>query len=130
MHQFSGKSQRGNGRGRTLGFPTANIVLDDPTLRPGAGIYAGWVTIDDQAAKHLGVLHVGPRPTYNDPTLMVEIHLLDFPDRDLYGHHFHVQGLTYIRDIKKFESEADLMVAITADCEAAREILSKQKEEL
>src|SRR5690606_42050356 len=83
-HRLRGAVVRGDGRGRTLGFPTANVAAG-PVLRPPSGVYAVRVGLDDADALRPAVANLGTRPTFGDgdaPTL--EVHLLGFAG-DLYG---------------------------------------------
>lgn len=125
MRQFTGISHPGDGRGRNLGFPTANITLDNPADRPADGIYACFVQINNDPNQLLGVMHVGPRPTF-DASATVEVYILDFPDRDLYGSRFTIRPVAKIRDIAKFTNTANLIAVMHQDCQQARELLTKQ----
>jgi riboflavin kinase/FMN adenylyltransferase len=122
MRQFTGTSHRGDGRGRSLGFPTANIVVDEPLDRPGDGVYACLVQLNTDPPQLMAVMHVGPRPTF-DANATVEIYILDFPDQDLYGQHFTVTPQYKLRDIAKFTTTEKLITAIQQDCQNARELL-------
>ena len=81
-YAIEGVVQRGDARGRALGYPTANIELGD-YQRPRYGIYAVRVTLDD-GSEHPGVASLGIRPTFQPPQELLEAHLFDF-DGDLYG---------------------------------------------
>jgi riboflavin kinase/FMN adenylyltransferase len=111
----------GDGRGRTLGFPTANILLEERKKAPADGIYACWAKLFGEVWP--AVLHVGPRPTFIGTTSTVELYLLDFPDRDLYGEIIAFCCVTWIREIEKFNSSEELIAAINQDCERARKVL-------
>jgi len=117
-----GKVARGAGRGKKLGFPTANLELDDTTLRPAPGVYAGWVRLVDDADLPAAV-HVGPAPTFNRQKSIVEVHLLDFPDTDLYEKTMSLRIVQRIRNIEKFATADELSAAIFNDCAVARSIL-------
>lgn len=112
---------RGDGRGRQLGFPTANLKLDREELRPADGIYAAWAEIENKI--HPAVAHVGPRPTFPGATATIEVHLLDFPDRDLYDQFLKIHFVQKIRDIARFDSVEELVAAIQQDCATARRVL-------
>lgn len=112
---------RGDGRGRALGFPTANLVAEDPSkLLPLEGIYA--VRADVDGAVHDGVMHLGPRPTYPGASETIEVHLFDFSG-DLYGRSLGVLWCERIRAVEKYADEATLVRAMEADCRAARRVL-------
>jgi riboflavin kinase/FMN adenylyltransferase len=120
--EIDGRVERGDQRGRTIGFPTANILLAD-YLRPAAGVYAVRAGIGRNGAWHDAVANFGRRPTFNGTDLRLEVHLFDFAG-DLYGQHLRVQLIDYIRPEQKFAGIEALKVQIAADAEAARGILA------
>jgi riboflavin kinase/FMN adenylyltransferase len=116
-----GRVVRGDGRGRALGFPTANLVLPDAAkLLPLEGIYA--VHADVDGADHDAVLHLGPRPTYPGAAESIELHVLDF-DGDLYGMELGLTFCDRLRGIDRFDGPDALVEAIAADCAAAKRVL-------
>ena len=117
-HDIDGRVVPGDGRGRQIGIPTANLELDAAIAVPARGVYVVSVTID--GAEHLAVANVGVRPTFNGSVELVEVHILDF-DRDLYGSTMRVRFLARLRDEQRFESVADLIDQIGRDIAAARE---------
>ena len=119
-YAIRGRVARGDGRGRQLGMPTANLELDDPNkLLPLPGIYA--VTVG--AVK--GVMHLGPRPTFVGAGPTIEVHLFDF-DRDLYHQTITVDVHGRIRGIEKFETIDELVAAMHEDARAARTLLAQR----
>lgn len=122
-YALRGTVARGSGRGRSIGFATANIEPDDPhTLLPLAGIYAVRATLPGHGPRlHQGALHLGPRPTFADAPSSVEVHLFDF-DRDLYGQELRIEFCSRLRDIQAFDSPDALADAIRADVAAARRV--------
>ena len=118
---IEGIVQKGDRRGRELGYPTANMVLGD-YQRPRYGIYAVRVTLDD-GSEHPGVASLGVRPTFDPPQELLETHLLDF-DGDLYGRKIEVGLHAFIRDEKKFDDIAGLVAEMTADEVTARRLLA------
>lgn len=114
---------RGEGRGRGLGFPTANLKLETEEHRPADGIYAVWAKLNNKT--YPAVAHVGPRPTFPGTTPTIEIHLLDFPDCDLYGQSLNVQIVKKLREIARFDHTKELVQAIQQDCAAARRVLQE-----
>jgi riboflavin kinase / FMN adenylyltransferase len=104
---------RGDGRGRELGFPTANLDLPEGLLVPPDGVYAGW-TRDRRAA-----VSIGTNPHFDGVERRVEAHLLDF-DGDLYGDRLVVELWSPIREQRRFDSLDELIAAIDADVERTR----------
>ncbi|MAF81192.1 hypothetical protein CL628_04230 [bacterium] len=117
-----GKVVRGAGRGRELGWPTANLELATPSLQPDEGVYAAWARVDN-GDRLPAAVHVGPAPTVNRTKSIFEVHLINFPDRDLYEMEFEVQIVERIRDVEKFDSLSDLTDAIANDCQVALKLL-------
>jgi riboflavin kinase/FMN adenylyltransferase len=93
----------GNRIGRTIGFPTANIQLEDPEkVIPGVGVYI--VTVDVEQISYKGMLYIGQRPTFGeDSVLRIEVHLLDFSG-DLYGKMLEISIKKFLRKDVKFDS--------------------------
>ena len=120
-YAIRGRVAKGDGRGRSLGMPTANLELDDPhKLLPLPGIYA--VTVGPVK----GVMHLGPRPTFVGAGPTIEVHLFDF-SKDIYHHTITVEVRAWIRGIEKFGSVDELVAAMNNDAAAAREVLGKSE---
>jgi riboflavin kinase / FMN adenylyltransferase len=118
---LSGTVMRGLQNGRKLGFPTANIhVNDEFKLIPKTGIYAVLVHYDSQVYK--GMLSIGFNPTFDGKEQTIEVNILDF-DKDIYGVNLTVEFVDYIRDEKKFGSVEALATAIAVDEKTTRQIL-------
>lgn len=116
-YSMRGTVVRGDGRGRELGFPTANLQLPSPRkLVPKSGVYAVRAWFNGYTGN--GLLHVGPRPTFPGAGPTIELHLLDF-EGDLYGRSVAVSLCDRIRDIARFESRKDLIAAMESDRAAA-----------
>ena len=115
-YAISGTVAAGAGRGRTLGFPTANVASDRPLLLP-TGVYLGRMTVDGRP--WVTVVNVGVRPTFGETTLAIEAHLLDFSG-DLYGLPVRLEFLERIRDEKRFGSVDELRAQIERDIAAVR----------
>ncbi|MEJ2539359.1 MAG: bifunctional riboflavin kinase/FAD synthetase [Gemmatimonadota bacterium] len=112
---------RGDGRGRQLGFPTANLSgFPSEKLLPPAGIYA--VMGITRRGIFKGALHLGPRPTFPGAPPSVELHLLDF-EGDLYGEPVRVDFVKYLRPVVPFVSVQELVNQMRADVEEARQVL-------
>jgi riboflavin kinase / FMN adenylyltransferase len=106
----------GDGRGRTLGFPTANLVPSDDLVCPGHGVYAAFA--NGQAA----AVNVGVRPTFETGRgLLVEAHLIDF-DGDLYGRILRIAFIGRLRGERRFPGVQELIDQMRRDVEAAREL--------
>jgi riboflavin kinase/FMN adenylyltransferase len=113
---IAGTVTSGAGRGRTLGFPTANIESDRPLL-VSRGVYWGRVHVGQ--TQYSAVVNVGVRPTFGETTLAVEAHLLDFTG-DLYGREVRLDFLDRIRDEMRFPSVEDLKAQVFRDIASAR----------
>lgn len=114
----------GAGRGRGLGIPTANLVVDERLLLPGNGVYAGWLRW--RGGRAPAVINVGLNPTFEDRDRpIVEAHALDF-DEDLYGQEVGVEFTRRLRDERPFESVEALMDQIHQDIAIARDLLKKR----
>jgi len=117
---IEGVVQRGDARGRELGFPTANVTLGD-YQRPRYGVYAVRVTLDD-GTEHPGVANLGVRPTFQPPQELLEAYLFGF-DGDLYGRRIEVALHAYIREERKFGDLDGLVAQMREDEAAARRLL-------
>ena len=113
-YSISGKVVVGAQRGRTLGFPTANILLDEPHKAvPKNGVYITKCSLDDET--HFGIMNIGYRPTFeNKHELVLEVHLLNF-NRDIYGKSMTIEFLKRLREEIKFESKDSLIHQIEMD---------------
>jgi riboflavin kinase/FMN adenylyltransferase len=120
-YAIAGVVQRGDRRGRELGYPTANLELGD-YLRPKYGIYAVRVTLDD-GTEHPGVASLGVRPTFEPPQELLEAHLFGF-EGDLYGREIGVALHAYIRDERKFDGVDALVAEMRNDEATARKLLA------
>jgi riboflavin kinase/FMN adenylyltransferase len=120
-YAIEGLVERGDARGRELGYPTANLQMGD-YQRPKYGIYAVRVTLDD-GTEHPGVASLGVRPTFDPPQELLEAHLFDF-DGDLYGRRIEVALHAYIREEVRFDSLEALAAQMREDEAEARRILA------
>jgi riboflavin kinase / FMN adenylyltransferase len=122
--EIEGRVEHGDQRGRTLGFPTANVAYRD-YLHPKKGVYAIRAGIDHGADTvwHDGVANFGNRPTFDKKGVMLEAHLFDFAG-DLYARHLRVALVDYIRPEQKFDGLEALKDQIKADSETARRLLA------
>jgi riboflavin kinase/FMN adenylyltransferase len=111
----------GDRRGRTLGFPTANLHLRPRLLMPPDGVYA--VSVEGEGATYPGVLNIGVRPTFGGRRRTVEVHLLDFTG-DLYRRWLVVRLIERLRGETAFAAPDALRAAIAADIATARRVLA------
>lgn len=122
-YSVSGVVVNGDGRGRTIGFPTANVELTEPFLIPALGVYAVRVTVEGQT--YNSVMNVGKKPTFvadlEQPTL--EAHLFDF-SRSIYGQQVTIDFISYLRPERKFSGVTELVVQIQQDAEQAKQLLN------
>ncbi len=116
-YSLTGVVVHGEGRGRHLGFATANLsVPQGEKLLPRQGIYA--VRAGFRSFFGVGLLHLGPRPTFRGSPPSIELHLLDF-EGDLYGEQVRVEFLKRLRDVQPFGSAAELVAQMQRDRKAA-----------
>ena len=115
---------KGDGRGRGLGFPTANLrVADGDKLIPPQGIYAVRAVL--RSGTYTGALHLGPRPTFQGSPPTIELHVLDF-DADIYGEEVRVDFIAHLREILPFASVAALVDQMKEDVENARAAVDEE----
>lgn len=115
-YQVIGIVAHGDGRGRALGFPTANLEVPATKLVPAEGVYA--VEAETLQGRFRGVMHIGNRPTFGRPPAL-EVHLLDFHG-ELYGQQLRVHFLKHLRGIIPFASQDELIARIHEDIALAR----------
>lgn len=113
----------GDQRGRTIGFPTANLQLED-IMHPAHGVYAVRARDEDSDVWWSGVANFGRRPTVNDRGPLLEVNLFDVSP-DLYGRKLRVQFIDFIRPEMKFSGLDELKAQIARDADAARQTLSE-----
>ena len=116
----AGEVVHGEKRGRTLGFPTANVALP-PGTRLAHGIYAVRVAVAPGII-HGGVASFGRRPTFDNGAPLLETFLFDFSG-DLYGRHIEIEFLDWIRGEERFETADDLVQAMERDADRARSVI-------
>jgi riboflavin kinase/FMN adenylyltransferase len=119
-HQFRAVVISGEGRGRQLGFPTANLRVSGHCAIPEGGVYAGYVRWGDK--RYPAVANIGYRPTFGEEEYTIEAHLLDF-DHDLYGQEVRLEFVERLRAERRFASVEALRAQIGEDIARAREIL-------
>lgn len=114
-----GRVQPGDKRGRTIGFPTANVSLEG-YLEPALGVYA--VRVEVGGKTYDGVANFGRRPTFDKKDVLLEVHIFDFAG-DIYGQQIIVSFVTYLRPELKFAGLDALKAQIAADSQTARNLL-------
>lgn len=117
-----GKIFRGDRRGHELGYPTANILLNN-SIHPAYGVYACLVQIEGDDTWHPAATNIGIRPMFEVSEGQIEAHILDFPDIDIYDKILRVRPIKRLRGEAKFDSLEDLIAQMAKDCDQAREIL-------
>lgn len=131
-HRVEGVVVRGDGRGRELGFPTANVAPPMFSAIPADGVYAAWFTVlgvgpvagpVEPGKRYPAAVSVGSNPTFSGRTRTVEAFVLD-ASADLYGQHVAVDFVERLRGMVKFDSIEDLLVAMDGDVARTREILA------
>lgn len=123
--RYTGIVVMGDQRGRTLGYPTANLTVPEGHACPADGVYAGWLTCLEKAdAEPMpAAISVGTNPTFDGVERRVETYVLDRTDLELYGCRIGVDFITRLRGQVKFDSLDDLIVQMDADVAAARAVL-------
>ena len=121
--EIEGRVARGEARGKSIGFPTANIPLG-AYLRPALGVYAVRAAIEQENGEIWldGVANIGVRPTFGGDGVVLEVFLFDFDD-DLYGKRLRVRLVDFLRPEKKFDGVDDLKAQIAQDSAKAQKIL-------
>jgi len=133
-HRVEGVVVHGDGRGRELGFPTANVAPPMYSAIPADGVYAAWFTVLGHGPvvgtvvpgeRYQAAVSVGTNPTFSGRTRTVEAFVLD-TEADLYGQHVGVDFVARIRGQERFGSVDDLITAMAGDTDRARTILAAQ----
>jgi riboflavin kinase/FMN adenylyltransferase len=121
----SGLVARGAQRGHKLGFPTANLDIDDRLLIPATGVYAA--RVHWESANHGGVVNIGTRPTFEDlEEPLLEAYILDFSG-DLYGRRLRVEFIERLRAEERFNNAESLIAQMEKDTAQARRVLEESE---
>jgi riboflavin kinase / FMN adenylyltransferase len=120
-HFLHGPVVHGRERGRTIGFPTANIQSRTECLPPD-GVYATRVVLEE--GSYPSITNIGMRPTFGEPARTIEAHIFNF-NRDIYGREVKLQVADRIRPERKFDSAQALAAQISSDLQRAKEILAE-----
>jgi len=120
-YSIEGEVVHGEGRGKKLGIPTANLKWDPIKAVPNQGVYATWAKVEN--LKHPSVTNIGIRPTFkSEMGKAIEVHLLG-TSQNLYGKKMEIELVQKLRDEKKFNGIEDLKNQIQKDCELAAQVL-------
>ena len=121
-YEVLGVVTAGDGRGKELGFPTANVRINSSVLLPADGVYAGWIELADGSI-HGTAISLGTRPHfYTDGNLLLEAHVLDF-DENLYEEEVRVRFVEHLRPQKKFDDLPSLINQLKLDVLKTKELL-------
>jgi riboflavin kinase / FMN adenylyltransferase len=121
-YRLRGTVGMGEQRGRTLGFPTANLG-QVATVVPGEGVYACRVTAPD-GSEYAGAANLGPNPTFAVQAMKIEVHVIDF-EGDLYGQELRVEFLKRLRETRRFAGVAELVDQLKRDVEQAKTVAAR-----
>lgn len=125
LYFFEGKVVEGNKRGRTISYPTANILIEDEEkLVPGDGVYAVELTINKAPEKLKGMMNIGRRPTVNGTHRTIEVNIFDF-NKNIYGETLRVYVKHYLRGEIKFNGLEQLKLQLAQDKVDAQKSLAK-----
>ena len=125
---LNGRVVHGDKRGKSLGFPTANIQPENRSkIIPRKGVYAVWIRVDE--SYYRGMMNIGERPTFEEANFSIEVHILDF-DEDIYGREIQVQFVERIRDEIVFNGKNELIEQLFKDKEKTINILRMKKPDI
>ncbi|MBN1121354.1 MAG: bifunctional riboflavin kinase/FAD synthetase [Anaerolineae bacterium] len=123
-YSIFGEVVPGDGRGRTLGFPTANLSISPELCLPSRGVYVAWADVAD--SRYTAVVNIGTRPTFDsDQEQTVEAHLLDYSG-SLYDETVYLHFLARLREERKFDSVDALTTQIRTDITQAKQIIANR----
>jgi len=122
MNTLSGRIIPYEGNGRKIGYPTANITVDNDEP---SGIFIATATVDEQT--HPALAFIGVPTTLDQPAKRAEAHILDFPDQDLYGKEMEIALIKKIRDNEKFDDINELVAAIAGDERITRQYFDEHQ---
>lgn len=122
LHSTTGLIEHGLKIGREIGFPTANMSRDSEGFLPKDAVYAGWLYADGE--RYMTALSVGINETFTAVPRLLEAHVLDVTELDLYDKLITVEYVEFIRDAAKFNGVEDLVAEINRDLDKIRAILS------
>ena len=123
-YALTGVVVKGAGRGKTLGFPTANVAVPPGRAIPADGIYATWARVGER--RHMAATSIGIRPTFGESERTIEAFILDF-DGDLYGQDVRLEFVRRLRDELKYDTVQALIEQIDTDVGQTRAILEASR---
>ena len=123
-YEVRGEVIMGDQRGRTIGFPTANLAFEAGHAWPAKGVYAGWVTLPD-GSRQQAAINIGLRPTFHQHAEqpLLEAHLIEF-EGDLYGQTIRVEFVDFLRSEQRFAGIDEISEQLKKDVDAARKVLA------
>ena len=125
---LNGNVVHGAKRGKSLGFPTANLQPENPAkVIPKNGVYAVWVRVGEKYYR--GMMNIGRKPTFDGDEISLEVHIIDFKE-DIYGKDIQIQFVSRIRDEQKFDGPDRLVEQIRNDREAVLKLLKKSSPDI
>jgi riboflavin kinase/FMN adenylyltransferase len=116
--------EHGDSRGKTLGYPTANLIPEEEQALPADGVYAAYAIIDKH--RYNAVLNIGVRPTFRGEHRLIEVHIMDFSS-NIYGQDLTIELVDRLRDEMKFPGPEELKAQLFKDVELARLLLEQSK---
>lgn len=123
-YTLSGKVVQGNKIGRTLGFPTANIMVDTNKLLPLFGVYTTKVVLENK--EYNGIVNIGLKPTFENSPVTIEVNIFNFAE-EIYDKDIKLLLLDYLREEVRFDNIEDLKKQISLDVERANKLFAKNE---
>jgi len=121
-YSITGIVEKGCGRGRSLGFPTANLRMIDNKLLPRCGVYLARINMNNK--EMFGMLNIGKKPTFNSQSLTIEIHIFNF-NNFIYGQSLKLSFIRRLRSEKKFKSSEELKSQLIKDKEKSLSVINR-----
>jgi riboflavin kinase/FMN adenylyltransferase len=119
---LNGQVEHGDSRGKTLGYPTANLIPEEEQALPADGVYVAYAIIDNHRYK--AVLNIGVRPTFRGEHRIIEVHIMDFSS-NIYGQDLTIELVDRLRDEMKFPGPEELKAQLSKDVELAKLLLER-----
>lgn len=119
---LNGQVEHGDSRGKTLGYPTANLIPEEEQALPADGVYAAYAIVDEH--RYNSVLNIGVRPTFRGEHRLIEVHILDF-NSNIYGQELTIELVDRLRDEMKFPGPEELKAQMSKDVELAKVLLER-----